>query len=312
MSERALVVLGTASQVPTRYRNHNGYFLRWDGHGMLFDPGEGTQRQMRIAGVRASEIHRILITHFHGDHSLGLPGICQRLALDAVSHRVTVHYPASGQDYYDRLRHASIYVDTADIEPAPISGPGVIADSPLHIETLPLDHRVDSYGYRIREPDRTSLIPDRLAELGLEGPVVGELQRSGEVIVAGRTVTIDEVSEVRPGQSAAFVMDTRLCENAFALARDVDLLICESTFATAEADKAAEWGHLTAAQAATIAVESGARRLVLTHFSQRYPDVDHLVEEAAAIHPDVVAAHDGLVVDFPSRPPRPQPSRRET
>lgn len=310
MASRELVVLGTASQVPTRHRNHNGYFLRWDGHGMLFDPGEGTQRQMTIHGVRASAVHRVLITHFHGDHCLGLAGLCQRIALDGVAHPVTVHYPASGQRYYERLRHASIYRDTDSIVAAPISEPGRIAESPLHIETLPLDHPVESWGYRISEPDATTMLPDRLAALGVSGPAVGELARTGEIVIDGSRVTLDQVTRPRRGRSVAFIMDTRNCDNAVALARDVDLAIIESTFLSDDADKAAEYGHLTAAEAATIAVEAGARRVVLTHFSQRYPDSTPLHDEAAHIHPDVVAAHDGLVVEFPPKPTdEPEPAR---
>ena len=97
MSNRELVVLGTASQAPTRRRNHNGYVLRWDGEGLLFDPGEGTQRQMMFAHVTVSEITRIFITHFHGDHSLGVPGVLQRMALDQVRREVEVYYPADGR-----------------------------------------------------------------------------------------------------------------------------------------------------------------------------------------------------------------------
>ena len=96
MSGRERVVLGTASQVPTRHRNHNGYLLRWDGQGLLFDPGEGTQRQMLFAGVTASQVTRVLITHFYGDHCLGLPGVLQRMSLDRVAHPVRVYYPESG------------------------------------------------------------------------------------------------------------------------------------------------------------------------------------------------------------------------
>ena len=98
MSNRELGVLGTASQAPTRARNHNGYFLRWDDEGLLFDPGEGTQRQMLFAGVTAHQVTRVCVTHFHGDHCLGLPGVLQRMALDRVTGTVEVAYPASGAD----------------------------------------------------------------------------------------------------------------------------------------------------------------------------------------------------------------------
>ena len=112
MSLRELVVLGTASAVPTRLRNHNGYLLRWDGAGFLFDPGEGTQRQMLHAGVSAHGIDWLCITHFHGDHCLGVPGVVQRIARDGVPHPVRAVYPASGEAYWRRLRYASDFTDT--------------------------------------------------------------------------------------------------------------------------------------------------------------------------------------------------------
>ena len=125
MSSRELVILGSASQAPTRHRNHNGYLLRWDGTSILFDPGEGTQRQMILAGVSPTSIGHICITHFHGDHCLGLPGILQRLSLDGVARPVEVLYPASGQEYFDRLRHASFYEDHLEVRPVPAGPPEV-------------------------------------------------------------------------------------------------------------------------------------------------------------------------------------------
>jgi len=114
MSERELVALGTGSLVPTRDRNQSGCFLRWGPTGVLFDPGEGAQRQMTLAGISARRIRIICLTHLHGDHCLGLPGVLQRISLDQVPHPVTLVYPASGQEYVDRLRAASIYHDRAD------------------------------------------------------------------------------------------------------------------------------------------------------------------------------------------------------
>src|SRR5919206_2468753 len=115
MSARSFIALGTASQVPTRYRNHNGYLLRWDDEGLLFDPGEGTQRQMTLAGVPSSAVNRLCLTHFHGDHCLGVPGIIQRLSLDRMAHPVVAHYPASGAAFFARLRHAAAFHETAEL-----------------------------------------------------------------------------------------------------------------------------------------------------------------------------------------------------
>jgi len=304
MSARELVVLGTASQAPTRYRNHNGYLLRWDTDGILFDPGEGTQRQLLLAGVASSAINRICITHFHGDHCLGLPGVLQRLSLDRVAHPVPIHYPAGGAEFYDRLRHAALYEDTVEVHPEPVSEPGdvvVPGPAPFTLTARRLDHRAETFGWRLVEPDGRRMLPERLEAAGITGPDIGRLQRDGVLQIEGRQVTLEEMSEHRPGQRFAFVMDTRLCDAAFELAEGADLVVCESTFLTRDADLAAGYGHLTAAQAARIAAEGGARRLVLTHFSQRYTDDAEFAAEAGEVFSDVVVARDLDRIPVPPR-----------
>jgi ribonuclease Z len=315
MSARELVVLGTASQAPTRHRNHNGYLLRWDAEGLLFDPGEGTQRQLLLAGLASSAITRICITHFHGDHCLGLPGVLQRLSLDQVAHPVGVWYPAAGQEFFDRLRRCALYNDTVDVRAHPVHEqdlrqgrqvkPLSVVDpgpEPFTLVAARLDHRTETIGWRVVEPDGRRMLPERLEAAGIAGPDVGRLQREGSVTSPdGRVVTLEEMSEPRPGQVFAFVMDTRLCDAAFALADGADLVVCESTFLARDADLAADYGHLTAAQAARVAAEAGARRLVLTHFSQRYPDDAEFAAEAGEIFSDVVVARDLDRVPVPPR-----------
>jgi len=313
-SARELTVLGTGSQVPTRTRNHNGYFLRWDGEGILFDPGEGTQRQMVHAGIGASDINLIVVTHFHGDHCLGLPGVIARLSLDRVPHPVVAVYPASGQEFFDRLHYASSFYETAELVPLPISGDGVFttvagrsgaggSDAAGLWEARRLDHPVDAYGYRFVEPDGVRMLPERLAALGIQGADIGRLQRAGSLPVADeRVVNLDEVSEVRAGQRFAFVMDTRLCDAVYALADGVDMLVIESTYLAEHAEHAAAYGHMTAAQAAQVAAECGVRTLVLTHFSQRYDDPSAFAAEAAAhFDGEIVVAEDLMRIDVPRR-----------
>ncbi len=279
MSVRELVVLGTASQVPTRHRNHNGYLLRWDGEGILFDPGEGTQRQMLRAGVAAHDLNRICVTHFHGDHSLGLAGVIQRINLDKVPHEVTAHYPRSGQRFFERLRYATAYRETVALTEAPVEADGPLARTPGYtLEARRLSHPVEAYGYRLVEPDGRRMLPDRLAAHGIKGPDVGRLQREGSL----GGVTLAEVSEVRRGQRFAFVMDTRLCDGVYALAEGCDMLVIESTFLDEDEALAVEFGHLTAGQAARVAREAEVRHLVLTHFSQRYTDPEEFERQARA------------------------------
>jgi ribonuclease Z len=307
VSNRELVVLGTASQAPTRARNHNGYLLRWDADGLLFDPGEGTQRQMLFAGVTASQVTRICITHFHGDHCLGLPGVLQRMSLDQVPHQVDIHYPAPSEPVYQRLRHAALYRDVLNVREGPVSEAGPVASTrAFRLDARPLSHSVPTFGYRLAEPDGRRMLPDKLAALGITGPEVGRLKEQGRLTVGPREVTVEQVSQPRPGQRFAFIMDTRLCDAAFELADQADMLVCESTFADAEAALARDYGHLTASQAGRIAAESRARLLVLTHFSQRYDPGDGLRlagEAASAFGGEVVLARDLARIPVPVRLP---------
>jgi ribonuclease Z len=301
VSVRELVVLGTASQVPTRHRNHNGYLLRWDGEGILFDPGEGTQRQMLRAGVAAHDLNRLCVTHFHGDHSLGLAGVIQRINLDRVPHAITAHYPRSGKRFFDRLRYATAYRETVPIAEVPVDGEGgVLATTPAYtFDARKLSHPVESYGYRLVEPDGRRMLPERLAEHGIKGPDIGRIQREGTL----GGVSLDDVSELRRGQRFAFIMDTRLCDGVYALADRVDMLVIESTFLNEDIELAVDHGHLTAGQAASVARDCGVRHLVLTHFSQRYTEPDEFERQAraAGFEGELSVAHDLMRVALPKR-----------
>jgi len=309
---RELVVLGTASQVPTRQRNQNGYLLRWDADSILFDPGEGTQRQLTMAGVPVSAINRICITHLHGDHCLGLPGVVQRMSLDAVAHPIDVFFPASGAPYVNRLLTASVFLARADLRLRPVETAGVVDSGPSYqLLAERLNHEPETLGWRVEEPTGRTLVPQQLRAAGVSGAAVGRLLRDGVVTgSSGRVVRLDEVSVQRPGQVVAFVMDTGFCDGAFALAAGADLLVCEATFATADTELAARYRHLTAAQAARLAADSNVGQLVITHFSQRYPDVSILLDEARSIFPTTVAAHDLMRLPLPPRRRRPRSAQR--
>ena len=305
MSEFELVVLGTASQVPTRERAHHGALLRFNGHGILLDPGEGTQRQMTLAGVASSAVTRVCITHAHGDHCLGLPGVLQRCSLDEVAHPIDLHFPEAASETISHLRNATPYHDTTLVRLHP-AVPDTVVDVPgLRIRAAELSHGLPTLGWRFEEPEGRTLLPERLAAAGVHGPARSELQRTGRVRVGGRSVELEEVSLPRPARSAALVMDTRWCEGALELAAGVDLLLVEATFLASERGLAEAAGHLTAGNAARLAREAGARRTVLTHFSRRYPTTDGHRAEASAAAPgtDLVVAEDLTRIAFPDRRP---------
>lgn len=308
MSARELIALGTGSQVPTRRRNHNGYLLRWDDEGFLFDPGEGTQRQLAFGDLAVSSIHRVCVTHFHGDHCLGLAGIVQRLSLDRCAHPVHVHFPASGAVYFERLRYASIYHAASELVPEPVqdsaTGMLLVAETDTYrLLAHRLEHGVPTVGYRLEEKSGRTFLPARLAEAGIKGPLVAELARKGRVAVGDREVTLEEVSLPKPGMVFAFVMDTRPCAGALELARGADLLVMEATYTAEDQLLAQEHGHCSATDAARTALEAGARRLALTHFSQRYLDPEQHLRDARALFPETVALTDLGRVELPRRRP---------
>lgn len=300
---RELIIFGTSAQVPTRDRNHNGYFLRWDAQGILFDPGEGTQRQMTFAEVSATSITHIALTHFHGDHCLGLPGVIQRLSLDKTPHPVHAYFPASGECFFNAMSHASLFQRVVDIQTHPTQEPGIIfQNDEILLSTEKLEHRTECWGYRIDEPESRSICMEKLKEYDISGPKVGELKRNGALTLDdGRVIHLEDVSVERPGQSFAFIMDTRPCENAIKLARNVDMLVTEATFLDAEETQAHEYMHLTARQAAIIAREAGAKKLILSHFSQRYANLHDHLAQAREIFPETCVAHDLEHFEMPKR-----------
>ncbi len=306
MSTRELIALGTSSQVPTRERNHNAYFLRWDAEGFLLDPGEGAQRQLTLAGLAASSIHHICITHFHGDHCLGLAGIVQRLSLDHCDHSIHVFYPESGHIFVERLCNATLHKPEVELLLHPIKhGSGGMVE--LHrtpnyvLKAQPLDHSVDTVGFRVEEFEGARFLPEKLDAAGVRGAMVGELQRQGWIHSAGRIVRLEEVTVPRAGSSFAFVMDTRPCPGAANLALDADLLVMEATYTSEHRDLAALYCHSTAADAAQTALSAGVHRLALSHFSQRYLSAEQHLLEARRILPNVNVLNDLDRVDIPRR-----------
>ena len=300
MTARDLTILGCSSQQPTRLRNHGAYLLRWNAEGFLFDPGEGTQRQFIFADIAPPTVTRIFVSHFHGDHCLGLGSMLMRLNLDRVTHPIHCYYPASGKRYFDRLRYGTIYHDTLQIIEHPVSDEGVVHDDGhFKIEARFLRHGVDNLAWRIQEADTHKFDPEKLKAHGVRGPAVALLEKEGEIVIDGRKVTLDQVSHLRTGDVFAVVIDTKFTPSAIEAARGAKLLLCESTYLEEHRALAEAHFHLTAKQAAEIAKEAGVEKLVLTHYSARYRELEPFEAEARAIFPNSHAADDFRKFSFP-------------
>lgn len=303
MSARDLIILGCSSQQPTRFRNHGAYLFRWNGEGLLFDPGEGTQRQFIHANIAPPVVTRIFVSHFHGDHCLGLGSMLMRLNLDKVTHPIHCYYPASGKKYFDRLRYGTMYHETIHVIEHPVSVPGVVHDDGnFRIEATFLEHGVDNIGWRVVEPDTRKFDRELLNKFGIHGAQIKELQEKGSIVINEKKVELDDVSHIRKGDSVAFVVDTRFCQNAIDIAKGAKILIAESTYLDEHEELAHKHFHMTAKQAATIAKQACAERLILTHFSARYQHLKDFETEARTIFPNTEVAEDFKVFDFPKNP----------
>ncbi len=304
MSCRELIVLGCSSQQPTRTRNQGAYLFRWNGEGLLFDPGEGTQRQFIFANVAPTVVSRIFISHFHGDHCLGLGSMLMRLNLDKVSHPIHCYYPASGKKYFDRLRYGTIYHETINIIEHPVHKEGLVEDfGNFRIEARMLNHQVDTLGWRITEPDTIKFLPEKLKAYNLQGPIIQDLIQKKKITFENKTISIEDVSYVRKGSSIAVIADSMPCQAIVDLARNARIMLCESTYLEEHAQLARDHYHMTAKQAAQQAKQAQAEELIITHFSARYTTTKEFEDEARAIFPKTWAAEEFKSYPFPKNRP---------
>ena len=293
MTVRDLIILGSSSQQPTRFRNHGAYLVRWNEEGFLFDPGEGTQRQFIFAEIAPPVVTRIFVSHFHGDHCLGLGSILMRLNLDKVTHPIHCYYPASGKKYFDRLRYGTIYHETIHVVEHPVENEGIVdQDDNFTIEARFLEHGVENIGWRITERDSRKFIKEKLDEFQVKGKNVTLLEEKGSIVIGDKTISLDDVSYIRKGESIAVVIDTLPCPQAIDLAKNSRILLCESTYLDRDRDLAVAHHHMTAKDAAILAKKANAELLVLTHFSARYLDVKEFEKEAKEIFPNTIAVED--------------------
>ncbi len=299
-----IIPLGTSSGKPTLRRNVSALAVVGEGEWWLFDCGEGTQMQLARAGLSPQKLVGIFISHLHGDHFNGLPGLLSSMALDNREKELTLVAPTGVREYLDltaRLKICFVNFPLNLIEFNERSftdkAEKLVYESPrFTVVTRPLDHRIFALGFRLEEkikPGRFNL--ERARELGVPaGPLYSQLQSGKPVTLAdGRVITPSEVlGEPRPGKVVSYCLDTRPCTNAARLAANADWLIHEATYTDDHIEESHHFGHSTAIQAAEIAAEAQAKKLLLTHFSSRYTDVRQLVDEARSVFPNTLAAED--------------------
>ena len=295
--------LGTGAATPTVDRNVAGLAVQREGETILFDCGEGNQRQMMRYGVGFS-FTEIFFTHYHADHILGVTGLLRTMGLQDRTAPVSLYGPRGAQRILGAAIALGIERNKFPVEINEVKPGDRLRREQYDIVVFETEHRPDTIGFALAEHTRLGRFnPERARELGIpEGPLWGRLHK-GETIVLedGRSVApADLVGAPRRGRTLVYSGDTRPSLAVVEAARGADLLIHEATFGSDELERAKETGHSTAAEAARVAVEAGVRRLVLTHISPRYTrDAPELLAEARAIFPETVVARDGLTVDVP-------------
>lgn len=304
-----LTFLGTGAACPTVERNVSSLALARDGETLLFDCGEGTQRQMMRYGVGFS-FREIFFTHWHSDHMLGVIGLLRTLGLlnvfgdEARREGLTLYGPKGARRILGQALDVGIERIKFPVEIVELNVGDVLRRDEYDLVTFATEHRADTIGYALVEHQRLGRFnPDRARALGVpEGPLWGQIHKGEAVTLPdGRRVTPEElVGQSRPGRKVVISGDTRPVPSLLEAARGADLLVHEATFSHEERERAVETGHSTALEAAEIARDAGVRRLVLTHISPRYSrEAPELLAEARAIFPETTVARDGMEIEIP-------------
>ena len=296
-----ITFLGTGCMQPTKTRNHAGVLLSYKKEYILFDCGEGIQRQMRIAGVKPAKITRLCITHWHGDHVFGIPGLLSSMGADRMGQEeeqvLHIYGPKGSKAYLTNMFKSFAAKDIIPYEVHEVSAGKVYEGDEFILEVQKLEHSVPCIGYSFREKDKLRIDVVKAKKLGLEGPILGKLQQGEDVMLKGKKIKAKDVTYAVLGKKISYVTDTVPCKGADLLAKDADLLICEGTHLDEIREKSEKSRHMTVKQAALIASENNAQKLVITHISQRYKVPSELREEAETYFDGAIIAEDFMKIN---------------
>ena len=294
-----LTFLGTSSMVPTKERNQTAVFLSYDTGGILFDCGEGTQRQFKIAGIPLSKVTKILLSHWHGDHVLGLPGLMQTLSSTDYTGTLEIYGPVGTKKRIEKMFEAFVFDKKLDFKVEEVKSGKFFENEDFILESYPLEHGIETLGFKFIEKDKRKVDMKKIKKLGIpEGPLIGKLQQGNSIEHSGKKINPDDVTYLESGKKVAYVTDTVLCAGCYKTAEDADLLICEATYSSKLSDKGEEYGHMTAKQAGQLANKANAKQLVLIHFSARYKNTQELEEDARNVFDNVICAKDFMKIDI--------------
>jgi len=283
--------------VPTKERNHSAVLISYSIEGILIDCGEGTQRQMKIAGIKPSKITKILVSHWHGDHVLGIPGLIQTLAKNGYDKVLEIYGPEGTKSRMENMFKAFSFEDKIETKIYEITKKRFFEGKDFFLEALPLEHGIITVGFSFIEKDKRRINIDTVRKIGIpDGPLLGKLQSGESIIFKGKKITPEQATYVVKGKKLSFIADTVPCNNALELAMNSDILVCEATYADNLEEKAAEYMHMTSKQAGLLANQAKAKKLILTHFSQRYKTMEEIEDDAKNVFSNTICAYDFMKI----------------
>ena len=288
-----IIFLGTGSHIPTATRNHTGILVSFGSENILVDCGEGIQRQFKIARINPNKLSRILISHWHGDHILGLPGLLETLAVSEYSKTLYIYGP---KGIGEKLRFLEKLYGKFKLNYniKEISHGKLIDEKEFYIEAIPMSHGIPTNAYSIVLKDKLRLNKNKIKKLKLpNSPLLGKLQKGKDITYKGKKISAKSVSYLEKGKKVTIIMDTLMNDKAIKIAKNSDLLICESTYSSRHEEKAREYKHLTSRQSAIIAKRAKVKKLILIHISHRYEkNAEIVLEEAKKIFKNTFLVND--------------------
>jgi ribonuclease Z len=285
--------------VPTKERNQSGIFISCGSEGILVDCGEGMQRQLKIAGIKLTNITKILISHWHGDHVLGLPGLLQSMSAAGYEKTLRVYGPVGTKKFMKKMFEVFLFDRKIDLRVYEVEKGKFFVGEDIILESGPLDHNIETLGYNIIGRDKRKINLKFIKKVGIpDGPLLGKLQEGKSIAWKGKKINVDKATHIVKGKKITIISDTIPCKEAGVLAENSDLLICESTYSSSLENKGEEHGHMTAKQAAELANRSNTKKLVLTHFSARYRNTHELEEDARNYFDGVLCAKDFMKINI--------------
>jgi ribonuclease Z len=284
-----LKILGTSSAFPTKNRNQTAALFTYSGDSFLFDCGEGTQRQIRIARENPQKITKIFISHWHGDHVLGLPGLLMSMAMNQRKNPLEIYGPKGTEEKIKVImkayEHETTNYKLIIHELSNIKLKTICETDKYRINALKLKHPIPCFGFSFEEKTRLRIDTSYLKSKGIPTQHIGlkRLQRGKDVIIEGKKISAKKATYARHGKKFAITIDTAYYAPIIELAKDADLFVCESTFSNKIKSSAEKGGHMTTKEAARLGKQAKVKHLVLTHFSQRYRSTKELEREARSV-----------------------------